>query len=151
MEKLNEYYINKSTCVILPINKDVSKIIELDGEYYVNKSANSIIDDSCRYFGSSYKGRVAGAKRLLNMNYKLPIIVEEYNNLIFFPTSSPRFNDCIWISLFNVKSYLKNDMYSKLLFNNNKEFCLDISYYSLENQIFRATLLESLLIKRKKF
>ena len=148
MEKFNSYYINKGTCAILPVGKGCSKIIEIDNEFIVNKSVKNIIDDSCKYFGSSYQGRFEGSKKILNMNYKLPIVVEEFNNVIFFPTSSPRFSECIWISLSNVKSYLKDENICKIVFIGGAELSLDISYYSLENQIFRASLLDSLLRKR---
>lgn len=149
MEILNQYYINKATCVIIPVEKNVSKVYEGDSIFLVNKSTTSIIDDSCVYFGSSYKGRISGSKKILNMNYKLPIIIEEYNNLIFFPTSSPRFDDCSWISLMNIKSYSKDNSTTNVIFDCGLEFNLDISYYSFENQVFRATMLESLIRKRK--
>ena len=149
MEKLDCYYINKATCAILPVDTDISKVIELDCSYIVNKSTKAIIDDSCKYFGSSYQGRFEGSKKILNMNYKLPIVVEEYNDLIFFPTSSPRFGECCWISLNNTKSYSRDDLCSKIYFYGNNELLLNISYYSLENQLFRASMLQSLLVKRK--
>lgn len=149
MQKLNCYYINRGTCAVIPVDKGVSKVIELDSSYIVDKSPNEIIDDSCKYFGSSYQGRFDGAKKILNMNYKLPIMIEEFNNLIFFPTSSPRFGECNWISLGNIKNYLKDGAFSKIIFNNDSDITLEISYYSLENQIFRATMLDSFLRRRR--
>lgn len=149
MKNLNSYYINKATSAIIPVEKNISKVIEGEQVFFVNKSTTMIIDDSCKYFGSSYKGRVAGSKKILNMNYKLPIIIEEFNNIIFFPTSSPRYDDCIWLALDNIISYNKLDIKSKVVFKSDMELELDISYYSLENQVFRATMLESLIRKRK--
>lgn len=149
MERLNCYYINKATCAIIPVEKNISKVIEGNQVFFVNKSTTTIVDDSCKYFGSSYKGRTVGSKKILNMNYKLPIIIEEFNNIIFFPTSSPRYDDCIWISLDNISSYQKVDTHSKVIFNCGMEFEIENSYYSLENQVFRATMLESLIRKRK--
>lgn len=149
MKNMDYYYINRGTCAIIPIDSKISEVIELDNSYVVNKSVSDIIDDSCRYYGCSYKGRFDGSKKILNMNYKLPIIVEEFHNLIFFPTSSPRFGNCIWISLENIKSYSKIDDVSKIVFNNDRILDLNISYYSLENQIFRATMLDSLLRKHR--
>lgn len=149
MKKFSSYYINKGTCMIMPVDNNISKVVELDDTFLVDKSVHSIIEESCIYFGSTYNGRFVGSKNILNMNYKLPIIIEESSNLIFFPTSSPRFNDCIWISLNNINKYLKTDQGSSVVFNNNLEINLDISYYSLENQVFRATLLDSLVRKRK--
>jgi len=149
MNNLESYFVNKATCAIIPIGKSVSKVIELDNSYIVDKSVNDIIDESCKYFGSSYQGRYDGSKKILNMNYKLPIVIEEFNNIIFFPTSSPRFGECCWISLNNISSYLKMESCSKLVFYSGIELELEISYYCLENQIFRATMLDSLLRKRK--
>ena len=150
MQNLEFYYINRGTCAIVPIDNEVSQVIELDNSYIVNKSTKAIIDESCRYFGSSYQGRCEGSKKMLNMNYKLPIIIDEFNNLIFFPTSSPRFGQCVWISLNNIKTYIKYEKGSKIIFNCEKELVLDNSYYSLENQIFRSAMLDSLIRRRKK-
>ena len=150
MQELEYYYINRGTCAIIPIDKGVSEVIELDCSYIVNKSSKEIIDDSCRYFGSSYQGRYDGSKKILNMNYKLPIMIEEFNNLIFFPTSSPRFGQCLWISLNNIKNYMKCESGSKIIFNSNKDLILNNSYYSLENQIFRSAMLDSLVRRRRK-
>lgn len=149
MRKLNDYYINKGTCAIIPISKDVSKVVEFDDTFLVNKSSIEIMDESCKYFGSSYKGRLDGSKSILKMNYKLPIVIEDFNTTIFFPTSSPRFDECIWISLNNIDSYYKNGNGSIIVFSKECSIDLDISYYSIENQIFRSTMLESLIRKRK--
>ena len=149
MKEFDYYFINKATCAIIPIEEEKSKVIEYDDSFIVNKSSKTIIDESCKYFGSSYKGRLDGSKKMLNMNYKLPIIIEEHNNLIFFPTSSPRFQDCIWISFINISNYLKTDFGTRIIFNKDVDFDIEISYHSLENQIFRASMLDSLMRKRK--
>ncbi len=149
MEKLEYYYINRGTCAIVPIENDMSEVVELDTSFIVKKTPIEIIDESCRYFGSSYKGRNEGSKMLLKMNYKLPILIEEFNNLIFFPTSSPRFGNCIWISLNNIKSYEKVESNSKVIFNSGKDLFVKSSYYSLENQIFRASMLDSIIRRRR--
>ena len=100
-----DYEINSSTLAIISMNDSCCKVLEEEEEYIINKSAYDVIDNSCKYFGSSYKGRYEGTKSLLGMNYKLPIIIEESRNIIFFPTSSPKLNDCFWISLNNISDY----------------------------------------------
>ena len=145
---LEEYFINKGTCAIVPLGEEVSKVLEMDNEFIVNKSVKDIINDSCKFFGSSYQGRFEGSKKILKMSYKLPIVIKEYNGIIFFPTSSPRFGQSTWISLKNISNYVKDGKSSKIYFCGNS-ISLEISYYSLENQIFRATMLESLIRRRK--
>ena len=145
---LQEYEIGEKTLAIIPVDENISKVLEEDAVYFVNKKTKDIIDDSCRYFGSSYIGRFEGTMHILGFNYKAPIIIEETKKLIFFPTSSPRFNNCTWINLKNIKKYSRQLKQSIVCFKNGKEILLDISYSSLENQIFRATRLESILNER---
>lgn len=143
------YEINSSTIAIIPVKPNISKVIELDNAFLVNRSTSEIIDESCKYFGSSYLGRHEGTKNLIGVNYKSPIIIEETLELIFFPTTSPRIKACIWISLNNIERYYSKDIYTCISFKNGKQLELKISYGSLENQILRATRLESMLRKRK--
>ena len=73
----NNYEINSETIAIIPVAQNVSKVIELHQSLIVNKSTTEIIDESCKFFGSSYLGRHEGTKNLIGINYKSPIIVEE--------------------------------------------------------------------------
>lgn len=144
------YEINRGTLVIIPVTEKISKVIEDNDQFLVKKSTTKIIDDSCKYFGSSYLGRKEGTKKLIGVTYKAPVIVCETGGIIFFPTSSPRFDHCFWISLNNVKDYIKNKENKAIVsFKNGKEIELDLSYFILENQIYRATMLESKLMKLK--
>ena len=108
------------------------------------------MEDSCRYFGSSYNGRKEGAKNILGAEYKVPIVVEDSNNLIAFPTTSPFSDDCAWISLNRVHNIYKVDNYStKVIFDNNQEIILPCSFRSMENQLARASRLNLVLKNRK--
>lgn len=147
---LKNYEINTETLMLIPLDEKTTKIIEISTELIVECNILKIIDNSCRFFGSSFNGRCDGAKSLIGMSYKLPIIIEESKEIVFFPTCSPKQPDCIWISLLNLELYQKNQKTSQIGFKNNQIISLDISYGSLENQIFRATMLLMTLKKRKK-
>lgn len=147
---MNDYEINSTTLAILSVGERKSKIIEINEIYIIDKSVLEIIDHSCKYFGSSYKGRNEGTKTMIGIKYKTPILIEESNNIIFFPTCSTRLDDCMWISLNNIKNYIKFKRNSKIIFKNDYELILDISYGSLENQILRSTMLDSKLRNHKK-
>lgn len=47
-------------------------------------SSLDIIKRSCLFFGSTFDGRKKFSVDLLNANYKLPIVIEESTQLIFF-------------------------------------------------------------------
>ena len=146
---LDNYEINQSTLAIVPINNNESKVIEEEGTIGIKKTTTGIIDDSCRFFGSSYLGRHEGTESLLGINYKAPIVIEESKEIIFFPTASPRVEDCHWISLKHVDKLKKNNGHTKILFKNGEELELNVSYGSLENQLLRATRLQSIMRDRK--
>lgn len=146
---MNNYEINDSTMAVIALDENKSKIIEKDNEYIIDQNSYEIMDFSCQYFGSSYQGRQDGSRYMLGSKYKPPIVVEESKEMIFFPTISPLLKDCSWISLKSIKSYENIDDKVKLILKNDQEIILNISYYSLENQILRATRLESILRQRK--
>ena len=144
-----DYEISSATLAIIPIDETTSKVYEEESEYIVKRSANSIIKDNCEFYGSSYEGRCIGTKSLTGIKTKYPIIIEESRNIIFFPTSSIRTGQSSWIALNKIKKYSKTNDKSKIYFKNDSKVSLDISYYSLENQICRATMLKSKLYERK--
>lgn len=147
---LNEYEINQSTMAILSLKKGFSKVIEENEEFIVSRDSTDIINQSCKFFGSSYSGRFEGTKHLIGVNYKAPIIIEETHEIIFFPTSSPRFENCNWICLKKISTFEKNDANTILSFKNGTKIELKVSYNSFENQVLRSTLLESRMRTRKK-
>ena len=147
---LKNYEINNETLAIIPISNKISKVIEEEEEFLISKKTFEIIDESCKFFGSSYKGRYEGTKYLTGLSYKAPIIVEETQDIIFFPTTSPRMETCYWICLNKISKYQREGHNSKVIFKNGMELILDMSYSSLENQIMRSTLLESIKRDRKK-
>ncbi len=145
-----KYEISKGTLAIIPNEKNSSLVYEDEERYVVNEKPFNIMDSSCRYFGSSYEGRKEGAKSILGAEYKVPIVVEDSENLIVFPTTSPYADDCAWISLRRVHNIYKIDANnSRVVFDNNKEIIVPCSFRSLENQLSRASRLDLVLRNRK--
>jgi len=146
---IEEYEINSSTLAIIPIDDKTSHVYEEEAEYTVNMNSNKIIDYNCKFYGSSYQGRCDGTKYLTGIKSKQPIIVEESRNIIFFPTSSMRKLDNIWISLNMIQKHKPHLEGSFITFNNGKRIDLPISFYSLDNQYCRATMLKAKLYEMK--
>lgn len=144
-----DYEINSSTLAIIPIDDKTSKVYEEETKYIIKKSSNSIIKENCEFYGSSYEGRCVGTKSLTGIKTKYPIIIEESRNIIFFPTTSSRTQQSSWIALNKIKKHSRLNNKSNILFKNDEKIDLDISFYSLDNQICRATILKSKLYERK--
>ena len=146
---MNQYEINDSTLALIPIDEKNTKVLEESKSFIVKMNSMNIIKKSCEFFGSSYLGRKWGTKNLTGITHKAPIIIEESKNIIYFPTTSPRLKDCIWLSLKHIKDYKNNNGKSIVIFENGQAMTLDISYFSLDNQYLRATKLDLILNKRK--
>ncbi len=146
---MDNYEINTSTLAIIPLDENTSKVYEEEAEYIVHKSSNSIIKNNCEFYGSSYQGRCEGTKYLTGIKSKCPIIVEESRNIIFFPTSSTRDKQSYWIALNKVDRYYREKYNSSIKFINNQKINMNISYFSLDNQICRATMLKNKLYEMK--
>ena len=145
-----KYEISKGTLAILPNEKNSSVVYEDDNRYIIKETPFKIMEDSCKYFGSTYEGRKDGAKEMLGAEYKVPIVVEDSNNLIVFPTTSPLSDDCVWISLKRVERIEKIDANNtKIIFDNNTEIIVDSSYRTIENQLSRASRLDLILRNHK--
>ena len=145
---MKEYEINSETLALISLDNK-TKVFENSKTFLVDKDTSSIMEDSCEYFGSSLSGRQKGTEKLIGVSYKAPIIVEESKNIIFFPTNSPRSKSCNWISLNNLERYYTKNNKIVIEFKNKQKIMLDMSFGIIDNQILRATRLESVLRGRK--
>lgn len=147
---MKRYEVNTQTLAIIPIGEGKSKVIEKKMDFIVNATPRKIINDSCKFFGSSYEGRFSGTKTLTGITHKSPIIIEESRKIIFFPTKSPRLDTCSWISFNNIEEYNGDTKNSIIKFSCGRTLRLNISYTIIDNQVLRSTRLESILRKRIK-
>ena len=145
-----QYEINKGTLAIIPNERESSLVYEDESRYIIDQRPFEIMEESCKYFGSTYQGIKESARDILGAEYKVPIIVEDTDNLIVFPTTSPMAEDCVWISLKRVKKFEKIDANNtRIIFDNEKEIIVPCSYRTIENQISRASRLDLIMRNRK--
>ena len=65
-----KYEINSSTCALIPNDDFSTRIIETQNIINIPYSTSNIIEYSCAYYGSSFKGRLNGSKCALVSKYK---------------------------------------------------------------------------------
>ena len=142
--------INLSTLMLIGIDDSRTLVVTLEKEFIVDECAKKIIDNSCKYFGSTLVERIKATQRVVNIRSKVPIIIENSRNIIFFPLKSCREKSNIWISFNNLVRYEKKDNVTYLYFKENKVQKLDFSYYIIDNQVTRSLLLDYEMNKRRK-
>lgn len=145
---LNEFTL--TSCEITPLTLAIlpkqdengatySHVLEEKREYAIHETPKKVIDEACKYFGSSLKGRIAGARQVSNIRYKTPVVVDPSLEMYFFPTASPRNKNCAWIAhshIATIQSVKFNQ--TKITFKNGKQIIVDVSYGSMMNQIQRT-------------
>ena len=145
---MDSYEINKDTVALIP-KEDKTVVYEVDNSFVVNKRPLEIMEESCEYFGSSLEGRQVGTSKIAGFTHKVPVIVEETFDIIFFPTLSPRNEDCSWISY---KHVFKPDKFKDktiLELKNGKKILIDVSTAIIDNQLYRCSRLKDGLECRK--
>lgn len=147
---MEKYEINVETLAIIGVDQVTTKVVEINNEYVISEKAYEVMDYSCNYFGSSYSGRVAGSRKMINANYKLPIIVEETRGIIFFPTTSPEYDHCVWISLNGYEKVESCENHTTIYLKNGEKIIVNTSRTSIENQVLRASRLKYILNQRKR-
>ena len=150
MKEIENYIINYETLLIMPYGSNKCKVYEFDEVFIVDMNIMDIIKSSCLFFGSSLEGRKEGTKYLINCEMKVPIIIEDSQKLLFFPTSSSRSSNNSWISYNNLLKYSKEDNGNTMLyFKQNNSIKVPIKYNIIDNQIIRCIKLEAALNKIK--
>ncbi len=144
------YEIDLSTLLLIGLNDESTKVVTTDGEFIVNNNSKKIIDNSCKFFGSSLADRIKATNRLVKMASKTPIIIEESRDIIFFPLRSTREKNNIWVSFNNLVKYEKNAENTIFYFKSGKQISIKFSYYIIDNQVTRSLMLDYEINKRRK-
>lgn len=107
---------------------------------------NNILSSSCIYYGSSLKGRIMGSKSLLGSKYRLPIIISERNNIIFFPLKDG--NGILWINfnMIEVSDKIGNGI--KIVFKGGYTKLLNVSFTTFNNQLLKCSRLWLVYLNR---
>ena len=76
---MNNYEINDETLAIIPKNNKITIVYEKYNCFIINQNIKDIINNSCKYYGSTFEGRKVASSSILKVNYKVPILIEESN------------------------------------------------------------------------
>lgn len=146
---IDEYIITEDTLAILPVKhiEYNSVVYELGKGYYVRQTPMQIIKESCKAYHSSYAGRREATISLTNAKYKSPIIVRERDDLLAFPTISPKKFECVWILAAHIKTIENANNECCVVFNNDFALSLSISFNCLQSQLNVTQLLHYSLTK----
>lgn len=145
---MDSYEINKNTVALIP-KENKTIVYEVDNSFVVNKSPLKIVEESCEYFGSSLEGRQTGTSALVGFTHKVPVIIEESFDLIFFPTLSPKNRECSWLAYSHIFKPDKFKDKTIIELKNGKKILVDVSTTIIDSQLYRCSRLKDVLQMRK--
>jgi len=148
---VKEYEANPYTMAFLPLkveSKLHSIVIETEREMIVPVKPMDLVNRSCQYFGSSFKGRKEGTRELMGITHKPPIIVDPVNEIFLFPTASPSNEVCAWLSHSHILRHYTSGTMTYVEFKNKKRISIDISKGSFENQLYHTAQLRTIITSR---
>lgn len=153
LDIVQEYEINSETMALLPKYDEYANlhtfVLEETDSFIVPLSPKKLVDYSCRYYGSSYEGRLEGIKQAMGITKKAPIAISVELAIFFFPHESPSNHSCIWLSHTHVDSLERKDKRSTIvLFSNGETLTVPASKMQLETKLHRTAQYRHLLQKR---
>ena len=141
-------YIINSETLWLKKNNYVVEVGETKKLLTIDRSLYKIIDESCKYYGSSLKGRISATKYLTGIVSKVPIIISEKKNFLIFPIFSERNEQGLWFVYNNIVSYRRVNKYVEITFINNEKVIFLISFTIFHNQFLKSSRLLALCALR---
>ncbi|WP_238985087.1 competence protein ComK [Bacillus kwashiorkori] len=150
-ETKTEYLITEETMMLIPkqLAGGLGTIaLEQDSAILIKKSPLSIIKQNCKNGFSNYDSKVETTKKLIGVNYKVPVPINELPTIIFFPTESPKSPTCYWISFEHIKSLkLEDSQVTEVEFSNNQKLFVPVSETIIEKQWMKSGMLKSILLQ----
>lgn len=144
---MENYIINNKTVAIIKKKKQTS-IYDVENTRVINKNIIKVLENNCNMYGSSLLGRKKAAKKILNIGYKVPIVVN--NNIILLQTNNLRDNECMFIVLNKIIDYEVINKNLIITCINNNKFKIKISKNSFEKLLINSIRLNNVLKWQKK-
>ncbi len=124
-------------------------VMEETASFIVPLSPLKLIDESCRYYGSSYAGRLEGVKQVMGITKKAPIAISVELSIFFFPHESPQNESCVWLSHTHIEALEKKDkQHTIVYFSNGDSLVVPASKNQLETKVLRTAQYRHLLQNR---
>jgi len=135
------YWIHGKTQAIKSETKGIykTKIIEENNIVRSHHKAITILEENCYAYGAGLQGRFGTVERILESRTKLPIPVEPILGFYFFPTTSKRNSDCIWLSYYHILRVGEMRNKSYICLRDNTVLHVKTSLNQLDKQIKRTS------------
>ncbi|MDZ5711367.1 competence protein ComK [Jeotgalibacillus haloalkalitolerans] len=151
-----DYEINQETMTIRCARhlELQTRIIKASKSCYSVLTSLQLMEYACKMGGSTYKGRQESVRFKFGISSKIPILINQNEEIIMFPTHSPTHIDNTWISLEHFDKAFEHAERGKAIvrFINGEQVTVMCSLKTLSKQHQRASalMLQELHFPRKR-
>ncbi len=125
------------------------KRTEIIGEsilFYKGKPSE-VLERWANQYGLGISGSISAFKTRLSIKQKIPVLIDPFHQVYFFPTLSPQALDCHWINVTQVKNIKAFGLSSIIKFKDEQSLTIPIGRRSLIKQIKRCQAMEHLVLQ----
>ena len=96
-------------------------------------------------FGLGIQGSQSAFKHRLAIRQKIPVLIDPYRQIYFFPTQSPTVRECLWVNASQIKDIKSSGIHSIIRFKDGSCLKTGIGRRSLMKQAQRCLAMEQLI------
>ncbi len=100
-------------------------------------------------FGLGISGSQTAFQNRLSIRQKIPILIDPYRQIYFFPTITPRSMQCLWINAAQIKAIKAVGLDSEIRFHDASVLKIGIGRRSLMKQWNRCQTMEYLVLRSR--
>ena len=142
---MNNYIITEKTVALRKLDKKTI-IYDVDKIRVINKNIKTILNNNCNFYGSTLNGRIKSSQNILNIKYRVPIVINE--SITLLPLNSIRNNNTLLIVASKVIDYEEHSNLLKINCNNKQIFYTKLSKYSFEKLLLNNLKLNNTIKAR---
>jgi len=111
---------------------------ETDGSVHIPGSCLDILNGMCLAHGSTVSGRRSACTARTGQRIKVPVLISEMTEEIYFPLLSPESADCIWILYNELAGFHAQSGGCRLVFFNGMPAFIPYDYRMVKKQCRRC-------------
>ena len=126
-----------------PLNQ-ITLIVGLESKSMFGKPM-TILETWANAYGLGALGSYAAFKKMLSIKQKIPILIDPFHQIYFFPTLSPQLSEYCWINASQVKTIKSKELQSIVNFKDGSSLILGLGRRSLMKQVQRCQSMQRLI------
>jgi competence protein ComK len=107
-----------------------------------------ILESWANAYGIGISGSREAFKSTQSARQKLPVLVDPFRQIYFFPTQSPKQSTCLWINAAQIRTVKPDGLGTRITFIDDSELTLLVGPRSIKRQLSRVNTMRQAICSR---